>query len=92
MDNDEKSYTINKDEEIERRAAKYKRKLQCLRHIMWVRKIKVFQLVIEGKIVGRRRHLLLKNLRDWDACFNNQLFKSVVSKIEIVNCVHSLKF
>ena len=63
-----------------------KRKLQYLGHVMRGDKYQLLQLIIQGKIIGkrsigRRRNSWLKNLREWYNCNNCQLIISAISKI-----------
>lgn len=73
-----------------------KRKLQYLGHVMRGDKYQLLQLIIQGKImgkrsIGRRRNSWLKNLREWYNCNNCQLFRSAVSKIRIALMIAKLR-
>ncbi|CAG9828977.1 unnamed protein product, partial [Diabrotica balteata] len=65
-----------------------KRKLQYLGHITRGERYELLQIIMQGKIAGkrsiaRRRNSWLKNLREWYSCSNNKFFRSAVSKIRI---------
>lgn len=73
-----------------------KRKLQYLGHVMRGEKYHLLQLILQGKIqgkrsVGRRRHSWMRNLRDWFGCTTNQLFRSAVSRIRIALMIANLR-
>lgn len=72
------------------------RKLLYLGHIMRGDKYQLLQLIVQGKIsgkrsVGRRRHSWLKNLREWFHTTNNHLFRTAVSKIRIALMIANLR-
>ena len=72
------------------------KKLQYLGHIMRGPKYTLLQLIVQGKIsgkrsVGRRRVSWLKNLRDWYGCSNYQLFRAAVNKIRIAVMIANLR-
>lgn len=73
-----------------------KRKLQYLGHIMRGPKYALLQLIMQGKIggrrnIGRRRVSWLKNLRDWFGCTSNQLFRAAVDKVKIAVMIANLR-
>ena len=73
-----------------------KHKLQYLGHVMRGDKYQLLQLIIQGKImgkrsIGRRRNSWLKNFREWYNCNNCQLFRSAVSKIRIALIIAKLQ-
>lgn len=73
-----------------------KRKLQYLGHIMRGPKYALLQLIVQGKIsgkrnIGRRRISWLKNLRDWFGCNNIQLFRAAVNKVQIAVMIANLR-
>lgn len=73
-----------------------KRKLQYLGHIMRGQKYTLLQLIVQGKIsgkrsIGRRRVSWLKNLRDWFNCSNVQLFRAAVNKVTIAVMIANLR-
>lgn len=73
-----------------------KRKLQYLGHIMRGEKYQLLQIIMQGKIqgkrsIGRRRHSWLRNLREWFNCNTSQLFRSAVSKIRIAMMIANLR-
>jgi Reverse transcriptase (RNA-dependent DNA polymerase) len=73
-----------------------KRKLEYLGHITRGEKYRLLQLIIEGKIqgkrsVGRRRISWLKNLRDWYNLSSVELFRAAVSKIRIAMLISNLR-
>ena len=73
-----------------------RRKLQYLGHIMRSPKYALLQLIVQGKIsgkrsVGRRRASWLKNLRDWFHCSNVQLFRAAVNKVRIAMMIADLR-
>lgn len=72
------------------------RKLQYLGHVMRGTRYKLLQLIIQGKIIGkrsigRRRMSWLRNLREWFNCTSNDLFRAAVSKIKLVMMVANLR-
>lgn len=73
-----------------------KRKLQYLGHIMRGQKYTLLQLIVQGKIsgkrsIGRRRVSWLKNLREWFDCSNVQLFRAAVNKVRIAVMIANLR-
>ena len=72
------------------------RKLQYLGHVMRGDKYRLLQLIIQGKVIGkrsigRRRHSWLRNLREWYNSSNYQLFRSGESKIRIALMIAKLR-
>lgn len=72
------------------------RKLQYLGHIMRSDKYKLLQLIIQGKIQGRRppgrrRTSWLKNLRTWFGLSTRSLFRAVVCKVRIARMIADLR-
>jgi Reverse transcriptase (RNA-dependent DNA polymerase) len=73
-----------------------KKKLQYIGHIMRNSKYTLLQLIMQGKIlgkrnIGRRRMSWLKNLRDWFNCSNTQLFRAAVNKVRIAVMIANLR-
>lgn len=73
-----------------------KRKLLYLGHIMRGRKYTLLQLIVQGKISGRRnigrpRMSWLKNLRDWFNCSSVQLFRAAVNRVRIAVMIANLR-
>lgn len=73
-----------------------KRKLEYLGHIMRNKKYELLQLIIQGKIngkrgPGRRRDSWLKNLRVWFGKTSADLFREAVSKIKIALLIANLR-
>ena len=73
-----------------------RRKLQYLGHIMRGQKYTLLQLIVQGKIsgkrsIGRRRVSWLRNLRDWFNCSNVQLFRAAVNKVRIAVMIANLR-
>lgn len=63
-----------------------KRKLEYLGHIMRHDKYRLLQLIVQGKVhgkrgPGRRRHSWMHNLRQWFGLSSVDLFRSAVNKI-----------
>ncbi|XP_045448929.1 uncharacterized protein LOC123657427 [Melitaea cinxia] len=72
------------------------RKLQYFGHIMRGHRYRILQLVIEGKIEGKRRPgrrkiSWLKNLREWFNLSTRSLFRAAASKIKIAMMVANLR-
>ncbi|KAL0860165.1 hypothetical protein ABMA27_010472 [Loxostege sticticalis] len=73
-----------------------RRKLSYFGHVMRNDKYRMLQLVIQGKIagkrsVGRRRHSWLKNLREWFGCSTTSLFRAAASKVKIALMLSNLR-
>ena len=73
-----------------------RRKLEYLGHIMRGPKYALLQLIVQGKIsgkrsIGRRRASWLKNLRDWFGCSNVQLFRAAVNRVRIAMMITNLR-
>ena len=73
-----------------------KRKLLYMGHVMRGEKYQTLQVIMQGKIqgkrsMGRRRNSWLKNLREWYGCGNNELFRAAVSKIKIALMIANLR-
>jgi len=73
-----------------------KRKLQYFGHIMRGDKYQFLQLIIQGKIEGkrapgRRRTSWLKNLRQWFGRSTSSLFRAAVSKVQIAMMIANLR-
>lgn len=71
------------------------RKLQYLGHVMRGEKYVLLQIIIQGKIVGkrsigRRRISWLNNLRQWYNCKSVELFRAAVSKVKIAVMIANL--
>ena len=67
-----------------------RRRLEYFGHIIRNGKYRLLQLVMEGKIEGRRRSgrrktSWLKNLRDWYGQSSVSLFRSAASKVRIAH-------
>ena len=72
------------------------RKLQYLGHIMRGTRYQMLQVIIQGKIVGkrsvgRRRMSWLRNLREWFNCSSNHLFRAAVNKLKIIMMIANLR-
>lgn len=72
------------------------RKLQYLGHISRNQKYGLLQLIIQGKIqgkrnVGRRRISWLRNLREWFGVSSTDLFRSAISKVRIATMISNLR-
>lgn len=73
-----------------------RRKLLYMGHVMRGEKYQMLQIIVQGKIqgkrsMGRRRNSWLKNLRDWFGCSNNELFRAAVSKVRIAMMIANLR-
>lgn len=73
-----------------------KRKIEYLGHIMRGPRYGLLQLIVQGKIrgkrsVGRRKISWLRNLRDWFGCSSTELFRAVVSKVRIAMMISNLR-
>lgn len=73
-----------------------KRKLEYLGHVMRGQKYALLQLIIQGRIrgkrsVGRRRLSWLRNLREWFGCSSAELFRAAVNKVRIAMIVSNLR-
>lgn len=92
------------NEEVLRRMQKDKeviltikrRKMLYMGHIMRGEKYRILQVIMQGKIkgkrsIGRRRNSWLRNLREWFGCTNNQLFRSAISKVKIALMIANLR-
>lgn len=69
-----------------------RRKLEYLGHIMRNDKYRLLQIILQGKIngrrpPGRRRISWLKNLRDWFGLTSVELFRTAVSRLMIANAL-----
>jgi hypothetical protein len=72
------------------------RKLQYFGHIMRGEKYRLLQLIIQGKIKGRRgpgrrRISWLRNLRQWYGRSTTSLFRAAVNKVEIALMIANLR-
>ena len=72
------------------------RKLQYLGHIMRGTRYQMLQVIIQGKIVGkrsvgRRRMSCLRNLREWFNCLSNRLFRATVNKLQIIMMIANIR-
>lgn len=72
------------------------RKLQYLGHVMRGDKYQLLQVIMQGKIigkrsVGRRRMSWLRNLREWFNCSSDQLFRKAVNRLQIIMMVANLR-
>lgn len=73
-----------------------KRKLEFLGHISRNDKYEILQLIMQGKIigrrsVGRRRISWLRNLREWFGLSSVQLFRTAISKVKIAMLISNLR-
>lgn len=73
-----------------------RRRLEYFGHVLRNEKYRLLQLVMEGKIEGRRRPgrrktSWLKNLRDWYGTDSVSLFRSAVSKVQIALMIANLR-
>lgn len=72
------------------------RKTQYLGHIMRGSRYELLQLIIEGKIqgkrsVGRRQNSWLKDLRRWFGCTSIEIFRAAVSKTMMAIWITNLR-
>ena len=72
------------------------RKLQYLGPIMRGTRYQMLQVIIQGKIVGkrsveRRRMSWLRNLKEWFNCSSNHLFRAAVNKLKIIMMIANLR-
>ena len=73
-----------------------KRKIEYLGHIMRNEKYDLLQLIIQGKIdgrrkPGRRKTSWLKNLRQWFNMSTRSLFRAAVNKVQLARMVADLR-
>ena len=73
-----------------------RRQLEYFGHVMRNEKYRLLQLIIQGKIEGRRgpgrrKTSWLKNLRDWYGVNSICLFRAAVSKIRIATMIANLR-
>lgn len=73
-----------------------RRKLEYFGHVMRGQGYRLLQLIIQGRIVGRRlpgrrRTSWLKNLREWYGKSTKSLFRAAVSKIQIARMIANLQ-
>ena len=73
-----------------------RRKLDYFGHVMRNEKYRLLQLVMEGKIEGkrgqgRRKTSWLKNLRDWFDVDSLGLFRAAVDKVKICQMIANLR-
>ena len=73
-----------------------RRQLEYFGHVMRNEKYRLLQLIIQGKIEGRRgpgrrKTSWLKNLRDWYGVNSISLFRAAVSKIRIATMIANLR-
>ncbi|CAG9836759.1 unnamed protein product [Diabrotica balteata] len=73
-----------------------RRKLEYLGHVMKGKKYALLQLIIQGKIrgkrnVGRRKLSWIKNLREWFECCSAELFKAAVNRVRIAMMISNLR-
>lgn len=92
--NNEVLKRLNKDKEI-LKTIKI-RKMEYLGHIMRHDRYRILQLIIQGKIqgkrsVGRRRTSWLRNLREWYGKSTTSLFRSAVSKVQVALMIANLR-
>lgn len=85
---------INKEMEIVETIKS--RKLQYLGHITRGTRYARLQLIMQGKIlgkrsIGRRRIPWLRNLREWYGCTSTELFRAAASKIRIAMMIADLR-
>lgn len=85
---------VNKEVEVLKTVKK--RKLQYFGHIMRSDKYDLLQLIMQGKIQGkrppgRRRTSWLKNLRTWFNLSTSSLFRAAVSKLKIALMIADLR-
>ena len=72
------------------------RKLQYFAHVMRNGKYRILQLVMQGKIEGRRKPgrrktSWIKNLREWYGSSTSELFRAAVSKVQIAMMIANLR-
>lgn len=84
------------EKDVEIRHEVKKRKLQYLGHIMRGPRYEILQLIIQGRIVGkrsvgRRRMSWLRNLREWFNVTSSDLFRAAASKVRIVMMIANLR-
>lgn len=73
-----------------------RRKLEYLGHVMRGQRYALLQLIIQGKIqgrrsVGRRKISWLKNLRTWFGCSSIELFRAMANKVRIAMMISNLR-
>lgn len=73
-----------------------KRKLEYLGHIMRHERYRIMQLIMQGKIqgkrsIGRRKTSWLRNLREWYGKTTAELFRAAVSKVQIAIMITNLR-
>ena len=73
-----------------------RRKLEYFGHVIRNKKYRLLQLVMEGKIEGRRRPgrrktSWLRNLRDWFGTDSVSLFRAAASKVRIAVMIANLR-
>lgn len=73
-----------------------KRKLEFLSHFARGTRYEFLQLIMQGKIVGRRsvgrrRNTWLRNLREWFGMTSVELFRAAVSKVQIAMLISNLQ-
>jgi hypothetical protein len=73
-----------------------RRKLEYLGHVMRGQKYALLQLIMQGKIrgkrnVGRRRIFWLKNLREWFECSSAELYRAAVNRVRIAMMISNLR-
>ena len=72
------------------------RKTQYLGHVMRGKKYQLLQLIIEGKIqgkrsIGRRRNSWLKDIRRWYSCTSEEAFHAALSRPELAMWIVNLR-
>lgn len=92
--NNEVMRRINKEMEIIETIKT--RKLQYLGHITRGTKYARLQLIMQGKIlgkrsIGRRKKSWLRNLREWYGCTSIDLFRAAASKVRIAVMITNLR-
>ena len=72
------------------------RKTQYLGHIMRGQRYQILQLIIQGKIqgkrsVGRRKNSWLKDIRRWHHCTSEEAFHTAKSRTELAMWTANLR-
>ena len=85
---------IGKDKEVVKTVKT--RKLRYFGHMMRGQKYRILQLILEGKICGKRsrgrpRTNWMQNLRQWFGCSDDQMFKAAREKIQINMMISNLR-
>lgn len=94
MSNETVLHRINK--ELEFLVNVKRRKLEYFGHIMQNEKYRLLQLILQGKIegrrsAGRRRISWLRNLRTWTGLTSTALFRTAVNKVIWINVIANIQ-